>query len=293
MNTGKFNNMDDLHAGLRDTFSVFEKVFGRNTEELSFSERFSGAIKRAYEQTGQKAVILIDEYDAPLQAALDKPELLAQFQSELRSIYLCLKNNDEYIRFAFLTGITAWGTMGVFSSLNNLKDISLDNAYATLCGITEKELHHVFHEEVGLLANENNLCVEEAYQQLKTQYDGYHFAMKSPGIYNPFSILNALSQKELRNYWIQTGATQFIATMVQHVNIDVNELLCGNITMAQESLLNPFSPYDSPFTFLYQAGYLTLNGIDPATKQYRLQVPNGEVRGSLAAHLQWNVECKM
>ncbi len=282
---GKFYSTEDLYSCLRDNFSRIEREFGRNRDEVAFAERFSGTIRRAYEQTGKKVVVLIDEYDAPLQAAIDKPELMELYQSELRSIYLCLKNNDEYIRFAFLTGITAWGKMGVFSALNNLKDITFDPSYATLCGITEEELHAVFHDEVPKLAKEYNLTTEETYQNLEDLYDGYRFAEGAPGVYNPFSLLRALDSRRLSNYWIQTGETQVVAALAQKVKFDIDTLLLGNVSMSEENMLNNKNPLDNPYTFLFQAGYLTLNGRDPATKKYRLRIPNGEVRGSLANHL--------
>ncbi len=281
---GKYNDMEDLYSCLRINFASLEQEFDRDQKEHSFAERFSGIIKRAYEQTGQKSVILIDEYDAPLQAALDKPELMEQYQSELRSIYLCLKNNDEYIRFAFLTGITAWGKVGVFSALNNLKDISIDKDYATLCGITEKELHTVFPESVALLAEENNLTVEDAYLRLKELYDGYHFAVNCPEVYNPFSLLSALSGRTLDNYWIRTGETQFVASLAKNANIDVDTLLNG-VFMPRENMLNSKNPFKSPKTFLYQAGYLTLKEYNEDRKEYKLEIPNGEVHESLISHL--------
>ncbi len=287
---GKFDSMEDLYSCLRENFAGIEKEFGRNREEISFAERFSGTIKRACEQTGRQAVILIDEYDAPLQAALDKPELLEQYQSELRSIYLCLKNNDKYIRFAILTGITAWGKMGVFSALNNLKDITLDKNYATLCGISEEELHAVFDDEVKSLAKDNGLSTEEAYQKLKTEYDGYRFALPSPGLYNPFSLLWALDSKQFGNYWIRTGETPMVATLAQKVDMNIATLLDG-VTMPENNMLNSKNPFDNPVTFLYQAGYLTLQDYDSDTNEYLLQIPNGEVRRSLEMHL--NVKCRM
>ncbi len=280
LSKGKFDTIEDLHSCLRGIFSDFEKKYGRNDEEKDFAERFNGAIKRAYEQTGRQVVILIDEYDAPFQAAIDKPELMAQFQGQMRDIYLFLKKNDKYLRFIFLTGITAWGKVGVFSALNNLDDITFSKDYATICGITEEELHTVFHAEVERLARENELTTEEAYQRLKEQYDGYHFANKSVGVYNPFSLLRALKDREFKNYWIQTGETQLIANLVQHANIDINTLM-GEVSMPEDNMLNAKDYKTNPNTFLYQAGYLTLKGVDPATNKYLLQVPNGEVRGSL------------
>ncbi len=166
---GLFDTLDDLHELLDSQLVNGERQYHCTGSDKSLAWRFSNLIQRAHEQTGQKVVILIDEYDAPLQAALDKPELMQQYQSTLRSIYLCLKNNDEHIHFAFLTGITAWGKLGVFSALNNLKDITFDKNYATLCGITEEELHTVFHEEVARLAETYRLSSDETYSRLKAQ----------------------------------------------------------------------------------------------------------------------------
>ncbi len=282
---GEYATLDDLQGWLDFQIACWEKQYHCEDNKSTLAVRFSHVIQCAYEQTGRQVVILIDEYDAPLQATLDKPELMELYQSKLRDLYLCLKNNDEYIRFAFLTGITAWGKMGVFSTLNNLDDISLSEEYATLCGITEEELHDIFHEEVTVLAEKNSLTADEAYQRLKEQYDGYHFAENATGVYNPFSLLNALKYKNLNNYWVRTGETQVVAALAQKVKFDIDTLLLGNVSMSEENMLNNKNPLDNPYTFLFQAGYLTLNGRDPATKKYRLRIPNGEVRGSLANHL--------
>ncbi len=284
MNYGKFTSMADIHSCLRDNFSRIEEEYGRNREEVDFAERFSGAIRRAYKQAQQRVVVLIDEYDAPLQAALDNPELMEQFQNALRSLYICLKNNEEYIRFAFLTGITAWGKVGVFSTLNNLKDISFDTEYATLCGITEEELHEVFHEEVARLSIRRKISVENTYQKLKMQYDGYHFAEDAPGVYNPFSLLRALDSKTFENYWIETGRTLSVTTLVQHRHIDINELM-DEVEATSGSLRSLESFQDNAIPFLYQAGYLTIKDFYPEHNTYTLQVPNTEVRESLGEHL--------
>ncbi len=281
---GKYTTLHDLQVWLDLQISNCEEQFPAENKVDSVATRFTNVIKRAYKQTGRQVVILIDEYDAPMQAALDNPELMAQYQNELRDIYLCLKTNDEYIRFVFITGITAWGKMGVFSVLNNLENITFSEEYATICGITEEELRNVFSESVSLLAENHNLSIEEAYRQLKERYDGYHFAVDAPGVYNPFSLLNALKQKTFTNYWIQTGGTQVISNLVSKVKIDIDALL-HEMTMPEENILSATDYRNNPSTFLYQAGYLTLSGQDPATRWYRLKVPNGEVRSSLAYHL--------
>ncbi len=281
---GKFDTLEDLHSSLRDNFARIEAEFGRNREEIAFPERFSGAIRRAYELVGRPVVILIDEYDAPLQAALDKPELMEQYQSELRSIYLCLKNNEEYIRFAFLTGITAWGKMGVFSALNNLKDISMREEYATICGITDGELHGIFPAAVAQLAKKNAFTIDEAYYRLREQYDGYHFAKETPGVYNPYSLLNAFDSNSLENYWIETGRTRSITALVQHKSINVDELM-GEVEATPDTLRDIGDMNESVVPFIYQAGYLTIKGYNPNRQTYLLQVPNTEVRESLGRHL--------
>ncbi len=281
---GKYESIEDLNDRLRSILSWFEKEYGRNEEETSYGERFTGIIRRAHEQTGEKVVILIDEYDAPFQAALDNPELMAQYQSTMRDIYLCLKNNDDYIRFAFLTGITVWGKVGVFSTLNNLKDISFLTEYATLCGITEEELHRVFHEEVMALAVRRKCSVEETYRRLKTQYDGYHFAEDAPGVYNPFSLLRALDDKMFENYWIETGRTLTITTLVQHRNIDISKLM-DEVEATSASLRNIANFNEDIIPYLYQAGYLTIKDYNSIRNLYMLQVPNIEVRESLGEHL--------
>ncbi len=281
---GEYATINDLLIWLDLQISRCEELFPSENKADDLATRFTNVIKRAYKQTGRQVVILIDEYDAPMQAALDNPELMAQYQSKLRDIYLCLKANNEYIRFVFITGITAWGKMGVFSVLNNLEDITFSERYATICGITEEELRSVFSESVVQLAEKHKLSVDETYRQLKERYDGYHFAVDAPGVYNPFSLLNALKQKTFTNYWIQTGGTQVVANLVSNVKIDIDALL-HEMTMPEENILSATDYRNNPNTFLYQAGYLTISGQDPATRWYSLKVPNGEVRNSLASHL--------
>ncbi len=281
---GEYKTLEDLHVWLDYQLSYWEKQYHYEDKENDAAVRFTNVIQRAHKQTRRQVVILIDEYDAPLQAALNNPELLEQYQSTLRNLYLCLKSNDKHIHFAFLTGITAWGKIGVFSALNNLKDISLDRRYATICGITEEELHNVFHDEVALLAEENHLTTAVAYQRLKAQYDGYHFSNEGPGVYNPFSLLRALDEKRLNNYWIQTGETQLIANIVEHAHIDIEALL-NEVSMPIDNMLNNKSYLKNPNTFLYQAGYLTIKSRDDDRQEYILEIPNNEVRFSLGSHL--------
>ncbi len=283
LNRGDFPSLDILQEEFDTQISRWETVYHCSVKK-SLAGRFSNVIYNAYQQTGKQVVILIDEYDAPFQAALDKPELLEQYQRLLRDIYLCLKNNDDYIRFAMLTGITAWAKVGVFSALNNLKNISMHSAYATLCGITEEELHKVFPESVAQLAAKYKMTVEEAYGRLKEQYDGYHFSKDSVGVYNPFSLLNALEEKSFDNYWIESGRTRVITTLVQHKRVDISALM-NKVEARPTSLRNLEDLNKNVIPYLYQAGYLTIKDFNVARNTFLLQVPNTEVRESLGEHL--------
>ncbi len=202
----------------------------------------------------------------------------------MRDIYLCLKNNDEYIRFAFITGITVWGKLGVFSTLNNLFDITFADEYSTLCGITEEELHRIFPESVAQLAEKNSLTIEEIYRQLKTQYDSYHFARNAQEVYNLFSLLNALRNRDMDNYWIETARTLTITTLVQHRDIDISALM--DEVEATATVLRSLENFNEDvIPFLYQAGYLTIKRFDNDRQVYILQIPNTEVQESIGFHL--------
>jgi hypothetical protein len=198
LNTAKYDSVDGLNNVLNDYLTNWELIYGSFPSENTFELRFKGIVRRAFEKTGQRVVILVDEYDKPLLQAIGNDSLQDSYRTTLKAFYSVLKTQDQYIRLAFLTGVTKFGKVSVFSDLNNLSDISMSKRYANICGITDKELHDYFDEPVGQLAEANDMTKQECYAKLKEQYDGYHFLIPSDGLYNPFSLLNALNNQTLR-----------------------------------------------------------------------------------------------
>ena len=196
LNIEKYASSESLENILESNLSLWEKLYGAEASERSLSLRFAGIIRRAYEKTGERVVVLVDEYDKPLLQAIGNNALQDEYRATLKSVYGVLKTMDGCIKFALLTGVTKFSKVSVFSDLNNLKDISMSTHYNDICGITEAELHAVFDEEVDRLAAANGQSREEAYDTLRQRYDGYHFCPDSAGMYNPFSVLWTLSEQQ-------------------------------------------------------------------------------------------------
>ena len=271
----KYSDKSRLESLLNDEVSRWEKVYGSSPTEETVSRRFGGVIRRAYEQTGHKAVILVDEYDAPLVNIIDKEELLEENRETLSGFYKNIKANDEYIAFAFLTGVTKFGHLSVFSALNNLEDISLDEHYQTLCGISEEELHTYFDEGVEEMATKNRITKEQCYERLKRMYDGYHFCEEGVGMYNPFSLLNALKSKRFGSYWFQTGTPTALIKSLKKNDVDITELPGRSISPVRLANVNS---YQKDLTaLLYQSGYLTISGVSEGG-YLTVDFPNEEVR---------------
>jgi hypothetical protein len=261
----------------------FEKSYGKVPEEDAVSERFKGVIQRAYEQTGQQVVILVDEYDKPLLEAIGNPELQNDYRTTLKSVYGVCKTMDSYIRLAFFTGVTKFSKVSVFSDLNNLKDISLDDRFAEICGITEKEIRDNMDVQVGEMAEANGLSKDECYEKLKKQYDGYHFSKRCVGIYNPFSLLNALDSQDFGDYWFASGTPTFLVETMKRNNYDLERLTREEATA---DLLGSLDSIDTnPIPLVYQSGYLTIKGYDPEFGTYRLGFPNQEVERGFSRFL--------
>ena len=244
-------------------------------------ERFRSVIRAAAEQTGRQVVILIDEYDKPLLETVDRPELQERFRNRLRAFYGNLKSQDRHIRFAMLTGVTKFGHLSIFSDLNNLQDISMHEAFAGICGVTEDELHHYFDTGVTSLGERRGFPVGEAYSMLRLNYDGYHFSpFGGPGIYNPYSLLNSLDAGWVRDYWFQTGTPTFLVRLIKSRRIDLQRL--GGVQISLQAVENVSFDLQSLVPVLYQAGYLTIRGYDAETDLLTLGFPNREVeRGFL------------
>ena len=283
LNTEKYDTVEALENKLNLALSNWEAKYGSNPNEKSLSTRFEGVIGRTFECTGKRVVILVDEYDKPMLQAIGNATLQEAYRGTLKAFYGALKSCDRYIRFAFLTGVTKFGKVSVFSDLNNLIDISFDRRYISICGITEKDLHTQFDTSVEDLAESNGLSKEQCYARLKRDFDGYHFESGTEGIYNPFSVLNTLASLQFRDYWFETGTPTFLVHQLQKTNYRLDE-------MTEEKLsadtLNSIDIMDeNPLPLLYQSGYLTIKDYDSRFKTYRLGFPNREVREGFVKYL--------
>ena len=283
LNISQYDSPDSLYKILNDILSRYEDEYGTRPSEVTLPLRFAGIIDRAYRKTGQRAVILIDEYDKPLLQNLHDEEMQNRLRNMLKPFYGVLKTMDRAIRFALLTGVTKFGKISVFSDLNNLMDLSMDNRYVEICGITEKEIHAYLEDEVKELADTQMTTYEETCLKLKQRYDGYHFTAKSEGIYNPFSLLNAFKYKEFNSYWFETGTPTYLVKLLKKHHYDL-ERMAHEETSAD--VLNSIdSSSTNPIPVIYQSGYLTIKGYDPRFRVYRLGFPNKEVEEGFMEYL--------
>ena len=277
LNARKYETEADLEAILNQYLEMWEAVYGDEMKLRAPEERFFYVIRRAWEQTGRQVVVLIDEYDKPLLQAINNEPLLDAYRRTMKAFYGVLKSTDRYLRFVFLTGVTKFAQVSVFSDLNQLNDISLDYNYATLCGITHKELAENFHPELEQLGQMQSLSLDETFETMVKQYDGYHFHPNREGGFNPFSTLNALEKREFGDYWFQTGTPTFLVELLKKSEYDLRLLIDGVETQA-----SAFTEYraeqNNPIPLIYQSGYLTIKEYDARFKLYKLEFPNEEVR---------------
>ncbi|MDR1787263.1 MAG: AAA family ATPase [Treponema sp.] len=276
-NFGTFTDFAGFLAGLDDMLRQIEEKWGGNAGDVTPAGRFFSVIRRAVEQCGQKAVLLIDEYDKPLLAHIESGQVQEDIRAALKSFYGVLKSADPYLQFVLLTGVTKFSQVSVFSDLNQLWDISLEKAYAGLCGITEEELTTLFDPELRALGEEQHLTYEETLAEMRASYNGYCFALGAPTVYNPFSVLRTLASRSFRYYWYQTGTPTFLVKMIREQSIDITTFVSG-ITLECERLTDYRFSGGSPIPVLYQAGYLTIKGEDDRAGLYTLGFPNGEVK---------------
>ncbi|AIN93161.1 ATP-binding protein [Treponema putidum] len=277
-NMGRYDLPDSLNESLEFFLQNEEKRLGLKTSRLSFGKRFAFLIQTAYEKTGKKVVILVDEYDKPLLQTMYVNEALnEEFRSTLKSFYSVLKTCDQYIRFSFLTGVTKFSKISIFSDLNNLQDISLHESYSSICGITEKELHLTFKPEIEALAEKEKISYESCVELLKKRYDGYLFAGAGESVYNPFSILNVFSANNAGSYWFATGTPTFLVNYLKDAHYNIPDL-DGNIELDEAGLSDYRADTKNPLPILFQAGYLTIKEYIREAALYRLGFPNDEVR---------------
>ena len=275
LNARNYTDVSALHAELNKYLIQWEEKYGLDQRDLAVEERFYFVIKKACEITGRKVVILVDEYDKPMLEAIGNPELQEDYRSTLKAFYGNLKSCDEYIKFAFLTGVTKFGKVSVFSDLNHLTDISLDSRYVDICGISEAELRTNFDEGVAELATANNMTKDECYARLKRDFDGYHFQPDTVGIYNPFSLLSTLASGQFKDYWFETGTPTFLVHQLLKTNFLLEDMTREELTV---DTLNSIEIMDeNPLPLLFQSGYLTIESYDPEFGTYTLGFPNREV----------------
>ena len=277
LNSEDYSELEGLKKGLELQLSSWESIYGTTQANLSYSGRFMNIIKRAAKQSGRNVVVLIDEYDKPMLRSMHNPELQDKFREMLTAFYTVLKDADPWLRFVFITGVTKFAQMGIFSTLNQLKDISFAPRYNALCGMTRKEIETVFTPEIKRLAQDNGLTYEECMERLTRMYDGYRFTVAScEGIYNPFSILNVLDLEEFRDYWFGSGTPTFLAKMLKQTSYDLREL--DGIQVSAASLSDDRADPNTPVPMIYQSGYLTIKDYTDRLKLYTLGYPNEEVK---------------
>ncbi|GAP72679.1 hypothetical protein SAMD00024442_4_25 [Candidatus Symbiothrix dinenymphae] len=277
LNVENYNQFSDFESALDANLRKLEAFWGEDKADKTFSTRLFGLICRAYEKTKQRVVVLIDEYDKPLTGTLDNPELHEKIRDALSGFYGVLKTADPYLRFLMLTGITKFSKVSIFSQLNQLQDISMDEKYAGVCGISETELLANFEPEIRTLAEKQKTGYDEMLTKLKKLYDGYHFCENTEGMYNPFSLLNTFAKNALRYYWFSTGTPTFLAKMLKDVEFDIPSLE-NNVTIAAPSLSDYRAGDSNPIPLLYQTGYLTIKDFYQNYNIYVLGFPNEEVK---------------
>lgn len=270
------HSAEELRNTLMWIMSPYAEIYGHDKTETSPGKMLAGIIRRACSKTGMRAAVLIDEYDAPLLDVLHDDMILDDMRNVMQEFYQPLKANESVIKFCFITGITKFSQLSIFSTINNIKNVSLLPRFSTICGFTEEEVRSVFAQDIVRMAGVYNVGSDEMYRMIKEKYDGYHFAGSSPAVFNPFSLINAFCDDELNSYWFASGTPSFLIREMKKFNTDITSL---------DALCVPSSAFDRPtenmedaLPLLYQTGYLTIKGYDRLTQIYTLSIPNQEVR---------------
>ena len=283
MSLGKHMEKDQLERYLIYILGENEKRFGVISDSQDPNVRLKNLISSVYDKTGKKVVILIDEYDAPLLDVVHEKESLPVLRNVMRNFYSPLKASDPYLEFVFLTGITKFSQLSIFSELNNLKNISMRTDYAGVCGITEDEMLTQMTDYIDDFAEAQQITREEAIEGLKQQYDGYHFTWPSPDIYNPFSLLNAFQDHDYTNYWFGSGTPTYLIEMLRKFNVVPSKI--GGGSVQAKSFDAPTENMKNIIPLLYQSGYITIKDYNPMSKNYKLDIPNNEIQAGLMESL--------
>ena len=286
MSAAKHMDKDMLERYLADMLTDQEAVFGYKSEKQDPNIRLKDLVVTAYEQTGQKVVLIIDEYDAPLLDVVHEDQNLAALRRVMQNFYSPIKSLDPYLEFVFLTGITKFAQLSIFSELNNLFNISMYDKYSAICGISSEELHTQMLPDVERLAEHLHLSVDETFERLKRKYDGYHFSKNSEDVYNPFSLIKALASGDIGDYWFDSGTPTYIIKLLQKYNVGLRDLT------GQDAGVSDFDVSPENMTtalpLLYQSGYLTIKHYEPMIDLYTLGYPNEEVRTGMVRSLAAN-----
>ena len=296
-NGGDYTQPDVLERKIEGYLSTWEDEYGKNPNYYNVDDRFGELIRRASERAGRRAVVLVDEYDKPILDVLDTGYYTRDGEGEkillenrhrdiLKSFYSTFKSADRHLQFVLLTGVTKFSQVSVFSGFNQPKDISMDNRYEALCGITGQEMREYFAEPVAALARKDGCSLEEMWNLLQRQYDGYHFGTAMTDVYNPFSILNALDMQELRDYWFATGTPTYLIRLLARSNEHINELAGRFYDPAM--FVDYKADVERPLPMIYQSGYLTIKEYNRRTGSFLLDFPNNEVRKGFLSLLAAN-----
>ena len=287
LSKGKHMEKAQLEEYLGYLLEDYEQKYGIENHRNGNNNRFNDLIEVVYRKTGKQVVVLIDEYDAPLLDVAHEKEKLDELRNLMRNFYSPLKGNESMLRFVFLTGITKFSQLSIFSELNNIKNVSMDEPYAGICGITKEEMLTQMSDDIDALAEHLELSREETIQELKDHYDGYHFTWPSPDVFNPYSLLNCFADGRMDDYWFGSGTPTYLINMMRKYEFlpaDLGE----TIEVGKKDFDAPTETMTTIVPLLYQSGYVTIKGYDKPTRLYQLALPNQEIRvglyGSLLPH---------
>lgn len=281
LNIEKYQRDTDLKEVMESMLRGWEKEYDVTPMSNNISIRFKEIIEAAYKKTGERVVILVDEYDKPLVSNLHDNRMFEFYRDELAALYSNFKSSAEYIRMVFLTGVSRFAHLSVFSGLNNIDDISFDDQYSSICGISEEELYSDFKTGINILANKYGMSSLEIKRELKERYDGYRFSANGDDIYNPYSIVNVMNKEEFRNYWMHSGQATLLMQQLNRFDTDLESLF--NTVCDIEELRGLDLDIPRPVALLYQTGYLTIKGFEDDL--YTLGLPNQEVKQGLLLYL--------
>ncbi len=274
---GKYYCIENLRSTLNMLISDYEKIYHIESDAtVSYGNRLKKVIETAVEQTGLKAVVLIDEYDAPMHDSMKDEKLQEQIRDIMRDFFSPLKAEEENLHFAFMTGISKFSQLSIFSELNNITNISMEDEYSSICGISKEELLTYFHDDIEDLAKARKMTFDEAVAQLKFHYDGYHFSGNGADMFNPYSLLHTFRVNKFNSYWFSTGTPTFLIELLKEKNIDMLQM--EDIWTSADRFDTPTKKITDPIPVLYQSGYLTIKDYIEMSDTYKLAFPNEEVR---------------